>query len=116
SEAVYLVALPHFQAYGDSPPAAPAARVPVRIERKKTRRMLVSPACDSQIAQIQQCSVAGLANGRAIDVRQRPKFVGLLQLDAAPARVERASGDRGVTFFERRRDNARNNPISCDAV
>src|SRR5215212_9513635 len=73
-----LVALTHFHGYGDGTPAAPTARVPVRIERKKTRRVLVTSARDSEIAQIQQSSVAGLANSRAIDVRQRPEFVRLL--------------------------------------
>src|SRR6266568_958714 len=48
----------------------------------------------SQIAQVQQRSVAGLANGRAIDVLQRSEFVGLLQFDAAAACVQRAGGDR----------------------
>src|SRR5205807_7224529 len=102
--------------YGDGTPAAPTARVPVRIERKKTRRVLVTSARDSQIAQIQQSSVAGLANRHAIDVRQRPEFVGLLQFDAAPACVQGAGGDRGVTLFERRRDRAWNNAISRDAI
>src|SRR5207248_992896 len=52
----------------------------------------------------------------AIDVFQRSEFVGLLQLDVAPACVQRAGGDRGVTLFERRRDRAWNNAISCDAI
>ena len=40
----------------------------------------------------------------------------MLQLDVAPACVQRAGGDRGVTLFERRRDRAWNNAISCDAI
>jgi len=111
-----LVALTHFHRYGDGTPAVPTARFPVRIERKKTRGMLVTSAGDSQIAQIHKSSVAGLANRRAIDVLQRSEFVGLLQLDAAPACIQRTGGDRGVTLFDRRGDPAWNNAISGDAI
>src|SRR5205823_14956881 len=52
SEAFDLVALTHFHRYRDGTPAAPTTRVPVRIESKKTRRVLVASAGDSQIAQI----------------------------------------------------------------
>src|SRR5207244_3755529 len=52
SEPFDLVGLTHFHRYRDGTPAAPTASVPVRIEREKTRRVLVASASDSQIAQI----------------------------------------------------------------